>query len=156
MNRKPIYPVHSLWNEIDDMMAEMEGRIARTLGGYNNAFSQRVLPAITGECRVDVMDNEGEAIIIADLPGAEKENIRLKLLDPRTVEISCERKKETEEEDTDKGYFMRERSYGSMKRIVSLPSDVVMAGSNASFKSGVLEVHLKKAEPAAISEISIE
>lgn len=151
-----MYPIHSFWNEVDDMMAEMEGKLAQTFGGYNNAFSQRVLPAITGECRVDVLNNEDEAVIIADLPGAEKENIKLRLVDSKTLEISSEKKDEIEEENKETGYYMRERSYGSMKRLVSLPADVVDAGSTASFKNGVLEVHLKKAEPAAISEISIE
>ena len=156
MIRKRIYPVRSFWNDVDDMMAEMEGKIAQTFGGYNNAFSQRILPAITGECRVDILDHEGEAVIIADLPGAEKEDIKIRLVDSKTLEISYDREKDTEEENKETGYYMRERSYGSMKRVVSLPADVVDAGSTASFKNGVLEIHLKKAEPTAISEISIE
>ncbi|MDD4127218.1 MAG: Hsp20/alpha crystallin family protein, partial [Methanomicrobium sp.] len=97
-----------------------------------------------------------EAVIIADLPGAEKEDIKIKLVDSKTLEISYDREKDTEEENKETGYYMRERSYGSMKRVVSLPADVVDAGSTASFKNGVLEIHLKKAEPTAISEISIE
>ncbi|WFN37580.1 Hsp20/alpha crystallin family protein [Methanomicrobium antiquum] len=156
MIRRGIYPIRSLWNELDDMMAEMEGRFAQTLGGYNNAFSQRVLPAITGECRVDVLDHENEAVIVADLPGAEKEDIKVKLINPRTLEISYDREKENEEENKETGYYMRERTYGSMKRAVLLPADVVEAGSTASFKNGVLEIHLKKSESSSISEISIE
>ncbi|MBN2733953.1 MAG: Hsp20/alpha crystallin family protein [Methanomicrobiaceae archaeon] len=156
MVRRRIYPVHSFWNEIDDMMAEMEGRLAQTFGGYNNAFSQRILPAITGECRVDVLDHDDEVLVVADLPGAEKDDIKVKLIDPKTVELSCQRGKEVEEEDKESGYYMRERSYGSMKRLVALPADVSEADSNATFKNGVLEIHLKKAEPLAISEISIE
>ena len=156
MIRRRIYPVHSWWNEIDDMMVEMEERLAQTFGGYNNAFSQRILPAITGECRVDVLDHENEAIVVADLPCVEKDDIKIKLIDSRTLEVSCQREKNVEEEDKEKGYYMRERSYGSMKRIVSLPADVSEAGSNATFKNGVLEIHLKKAEPVAISEISVQ
>ena len=156
MIKKRIYPVHSWWNEIDDMMVEMEERLAQTFGGYNNAFSQRILPAITGECRVDVLDHEDEAIVVADLPGAEKDDIKVKLIDPRTLELSCQRRNEVEEEDKEKGYYMRERTYGSMKRLVSLPADVLEADSSATFKNGVLEIHLKKAKPAAISEISVQ
>jgi len=115
-----------------------------------------VLPAITGECRVDVLDHENEAVIVADLPGAEKEDIKVKLINPRTLEISYDREKENEEENKETGYYMRERTYGSMKRAVSLPADVVEAGSTASFKNGVLEIHLKKSESSSISEISIE
>ena len=156
MIKRRIYPIHSLWNEIDDMMAEMEGRLAQTFGGYNNAFSQRILPAISGECRVDVIDHEGEAIVVADFPGAKNEDIKVRLLDSRTLELSCHKEKNVEEEDKETGYYMRERSYGSMKRLVSLPADVSEAGSDATFKNGVLEINLKKTEPAAISEISVQ
>ena len=39
---------------------------------------------------------------------------------------------------------MRERKFGSMTRIVPLPKPVTEEKSSATFKNGVLEVHLKK------------
>ena len=79
-------------------------------------MSDRMLPAVRGEFRVDVKEHENEVIVVADLPGIEKEAVSIPLLNPRALEISCERKGETEEKS--KGYYMRERMYGTMRRVV--------------------------------------
>jgi HSP20 family protein len=39
---------------------------------------------------------------------------------------------------------MRERIFGSMSRVITLPADVTDEGANASFKNGILEVRLSK------------
>ncbi|HEU17321.1 MAG TPA: Hsp20/alpha crystallin family protein, partial [Methanolinea sp.] len=117
-------------------------------------ITDRMLPALRGEFRVDVREHDDEVIVVADLPGVEKDDISLKLGSPNTLEIDCERKGEKEEER--EGYYMRERMYGSMKRMVALPRDVEEAGSSASFKNGVLEVRLKKSEKERGKRILIE
>lgn len=143
MIRRRIYPVYSLWNEIDELMNMMENRLAESLSG-ENIFSNRIRPVISGECRVDVIDHEDETYVVADLPGAAKGDIGIKLIDPKTLEISCNRENKREEEDEEKGYYLRERTYGEMVRHVSLPVEVSEEGASASFNNGVLEVHLKK------------
>jgi HSP20 family protein len=104
----------------------------------------RMLPAIRGEFRVDVREHDDEVIVVVDLPGVEKENVSAYLMDPVTLQVSCERKVEKEEES--EGYYMKERSYGSMDRIIDLPAEVTEKGVSTSFKNGVLEVRLKKTE----------
>jgi HSP20 family protein len=42
-----------------------------------------------------------------------------------------------------------ERSYGSFHRVIGLPSGVDDSNVDASFKDGVLEVHLRKKEDTA-------
>jgi HSP20 family protein len=51
---------------------------------------------------------------------------------------------------------MRERIYGSMSRIVALPTDVTEEDSKATFRNGVLEVRLKKTKIPQKSRIEIE
>ena len=147
-----------MWKEMEDMRAELEtmfqqtspgGRILLPAGG-----SDRRLPALRGEFRVDVREHDGEIIVAADLPGVEKENVSLQLLNPRTLEISCERKGEKEEKS--EGYWVRERTYGSLQRIVVLPADVTEADAKASFKNGVLEVRFNKSKISPKSRIEIE
>jgi len=53
-----------------------------------------MIPAIHGEFRVDVRDHEDVTIVAADLPGVEKETVTLSLVNPRALEITCERKQE--------------------------------------------------------------
>jgi HSP20 family protein len=139
------YPFNWMLRDFDDMMNEIESRFSDMSGTRllpPGGMADRLLPAIRGEFRVDVREHEDEVLIIADLPGVEKDDVSLNLINPRTLEISCERKAEKEEKA--EGYFMRERVYGSMTRIVALPNDVTDEGATASFKNGVLEIRLKK------------
>ncbi|TAJ44834.1 Hsp20/alpha crystallin family protein [Methanofollis fontis] len=147
---------HSFWRDFDEMMnemrAEMEGRFQSLL---TETGTGHYLPAIRGEgLRVDVCSHEDEIVVAADLPGADRENVSLRLVTPRLLEIAAIQKQEKEGEE--EGYFMRERVYGSMKRTVSLPAEVTEEGASATFKNGVLEVHLKKVEVERGTLIPIE
>jgi len=53
-----------------------------------------------------------------------------------------ERQDVTEEEK--KGYYLRERTCGSMTRIIPLPADVGEQDADASFRNGVLRDQTKK------------
>ena len=152
------YPFESVWRDIEDMRGELENIFQQVHTGGRllppGGVADRMLPAIRGEFRVDVRDNDDEVIVVADLPGVEKEDVSLQLVNPRALEISCERKGEKEERS--EGFFMRERVYGSMSRVVAVPMDVTENDSSASFKNGVLEVRLKKAKIQPKSRIQIE
>ncbi len=103
----------------------------------------KMLPAQRADFRVDVTEHDNEVIVIADLiPGVSKKDIALSLVNPQTLEISCERKEERKEEK--EGFYLRERSFGSLTRFVPIPQAVTETGSTASFRNGVLEVHLRK------------
>ena len=114
-------------------------------------------------------------VISADLklPELEKpaENIeRMEVKEPKTpVPVSTQvpvvqsddknDKKDDEKEEKKEekeGYFLHERHFGSMARVVPLPKAVTEEGSTASFKNGVLEVHLKKSTKEQKGKISIE
>ena len=90
-----------MWHDMEDMRAEMENLFHQVQTGGRllpaGGVSDRMLPAIRGEFRVDVREHDDEVIIVADLPGIEKEDVSLQLLNPRTIEISCKRTKENEE-----------------------------------------------------------
>jgi HSP20 family protein len=114
----------------------------------------KMLPAQRAGLRVDVADTDKEVVVTADMiPGVLKKDITLTLINPRALEISCERRDENQEEK--EGYFMRERRFGSMTRIVPLPRAVSEEGSSASIKGGVLEVHLKKSEKETKGNIPV-
>jgi len=137
-------------------MAEMESRFQSLLGGIGTRGEEirgRVVPAVR-DFRVDVRDHEDEVIVVADLPGVEKENVAVRLTDPRHLEILSRQTGESQEEAKD--YFMRERIYGQMSRTVLLPAEVTEENSAASFKNGVLEVRLKKAPTETGTAIPIE
>ena len=116
-------PFESIWREMDEMRAELDHVFRQVPSG---ARLLRPVEWAIGCClqsgrefRVDVREHEEDVIVVADLPGADKEAVSLNLLNPRALGISCERRSENEE--TREGYYMRERVSGSMSRIVALP-----------------------------------
>jgi HSP20 family protein len=152
------YPFESMWREMEDMRRDMEILFNQAQTGGRllpaGGVTDRMLPAIRGEFRIDVREQADEVIVVADLPGMEKDTVSLQLINPRALEISCARKSEKEEKE--EGYYMRERVSGSMQRVVRLPAEVTGEDSKASFKNGVLEVHLKKTTISPVSRIEIE
>jgi len=155
------YVFGPLWHEFDDFMAEMETQfnemleeLATTKALPGKDVRARMLPALRGELRVDVKEHDDEVIVAADLPGVEKEDVSIEVLDPRTLRIAFSRQAETKEEG--EGYYVRERTYGTMDRVVKLPTDVTDEGAGATFRNGVLEVRLKKTAPETGKKISIE
>jgi HSP20 family protein len=147
-----------MWREMEEMRAELDQFFSHT--APNDRFllpegtGERKIPAIRGDFRVDVREHDDEVIVVADLPGAEKEMITIGLINPRTLEISCERNHEAE--DKSEGYYVRERTFGTIRRIVTLPADVMEENSRARFKNGVLEVVLHKAKGTIKGRIAIE
>jgi HSP20 family protein len=148
-------------SEFDDILSEMESRFNALLEGFETTpllpgpgMRGRFAAVMRGEFKVDVREKDDEIIVEADLPGVEKEDVTIRLCNPRTLEISSERKGEKEEKR--EGFYMRERAYGMLRRIVGLPADATEDGATASFKNGVLEVHLKKAEGERSKRIPID
>jgi HSP20 family protein len=152
----------SLFDELEDMRNYMESLsrqmydtspVALLPGTGNPAAT--MLPAPRTFVHVDVTEKDDEVVVTADLiPGVSKKDISVDLLNPQALEISCERKEEKKDEK--EGYFMRERSFGSLTRVVPLPKPVTGDGASSVFKNGVLEVHLKKTTKESRGKIPVE
>ncbi|MCL6615408.1 MAG: Hsp20/alpha crystallin family protein [Firmicutes bacterium] len=92
---------------------------------------------------VDVLDRRNELVVRADLPGLEGKDIEV-TVDEDSVTIKGQARVETEEEN--QGYYRRERSYGSFTRVIPLNVPVKPEEAHATFRNGLLEVILPKAE----------
>jgi HSP20 family protein len=150
----------SIFDEIEEMRQRMDEMFGQMVTDTRLALpgpraGRWLTPLGSQDFRVDVLEHDNEVIVTVDLmPGVGKEDISLGLPNPRALEISVEKK--TEEEKEAENYYLRERSYGAARRIVPLPADVTIEGAKASFRNGVLEVHLKKTGKEAGKKISIE
>ncbi|KLK88296.1 heat-shock protein Hsp20 [Methanoculleus sediminis] len=102
----------------------------------------RDFPGLTADFRVDILDHGDEVIVVAELPGAEEDEIRINLLNPQTLRITARRAGPVEEGP--ETYYIHERGDGTLSRMIRLPASVVEEGAGAGFKNGVLEVRLKK------------
>jgi len=137
------YPFGWMLRDFEDMMNDFEGRFGPCGTRFlpPGGLSDRMLPALRGEFRVDVRDHDDEIIVVADLPGIDKDDVSLNLLNPSTLEITSEKK--TDREEKEEGYYMRERISGSMSRIVTLPVNVTEGSAKATFTNGCLKYGLK-------------
>jgi len=112
-----------------------------------------VVPAEIREPFIDVIENDKEIIATAEMPGLEKEDIKINVTEDR-LEISAETKHEEKKEE--KGYIYRERRSGSYYRAVSLPSPVDPDNSKATYKNGVLEIKMPRTEIKKKRPLEIE
>lgn len=89
----------------------------------------------------------------AELPGLSKEDIDIQVRDNRlTLKGERRHEKEVKEEN----YLRVERAYGAFQRVFSLPTDIHPDKIRATFKDGVLEVSIPKAEAAKPKHIKVE
>ena len=97
--------------------------------------------------QIEVLHNDGQFMVRADLPGLTKDDVQVELTD-ELMTISGERKEETEEKR--EGFYRSERTYGSFYRQVPLPEGANTENAAATFHNGVLEITIPvpKVEPS--------
>ncbi len=142
------------WDPIDELR-RMQYRMSRLFEEFPEYLESSQLPS-PRESQVpyvDVIDREKGIVVTADLPGVDKNDIRISVKD-NVLEISAEKKASRENEE--EGYLRRERGYSRFYRAIRLPTPVDESKSEASFNNGVLEINLPKAEKKAGSSIPIK
>ena len=103
---------------------------------------------------VDIVENENELVVKADVPDMKFEDIDVRL-ENRTLTLKGARK--FEKETTEKGGWHRiERSYGSFERSFALPDTVDPEHVKADYKNGTLTVTLPKKEIAKPRQVKVE
>ena len=118
---------------------------------FFRAFFDRGMPAAS--FRVDVRDEGDHYTLKADLPGVEKENVKVSV-DDGVMTISADINES--KEDSREGYLYRERRHGSMRRSFDV-SGVAEEDITAEYRDGVLTLNMPKLEeiPPKAREIAI-
>jgi HSP20 family protein len=101
---------------------------------------------------VDILESKDSYLIRAELPGMKKEDIKVEVKDG-TLVLSGERKSEKLAEGVE--YRHVERVAAKFWRSFSLPETTKADGIEASYKDGVLEMRVPKAEEAKPRQIEI-
>lgn len=104
--------------------------------------------------RLDVTEQAGAYTVNAELPGAKKEDIQVRI-EGDEVSISAEVRGERDEKDG-KRLVHSERYYGKLARSFRLSQDIDEAKVQAKFTDGVLELVLPKKAAASSRQITIQ
>jgi len=103
--------------------------------------------------RVDVIEKDDQIVVRAELPGVRKEDLDVAI---RDTMLTIKADTHSEEEEETGQYFRRERRTGSFSRTLTLPAEVESSKAKASFRDGILELTLPKAEHARAHRVPIE
>lgn len=103
--------------------------------------------------KVDIIDNEKDMLIRAELPGVDKENLDISMTD-NTVTIKAKTSYGKKEEKGD--YYRSEITQGLYTRTIGLPADVDIDQAKSTFKNGVLEITVPKLERSQRRSIKVE
>ncbi|HYY17140.1 MAG TPA: Hsp20/alpha crystallin family protein, partial [Gammaproteobacteria bacterium] len=101
---------------------------------------------------VDIYESDDALILKAELPGFSKEDVNVKIKD-NTLLLSGSRERQADVKE--ENYHRMERSYGGFQRSFLLPATIDQEKVTASYKDGVLELRLPKAESAKARRIAI-
>lgn len=122
----------------------VERRMRRMLEDFGVAPAQ--LPA------ADVYETEKELIVKLDAPGFDEKELALEVSD-HVLTVKGEKTEAKEEKDTT--FYLRERLENRFQRTFAMPTEADMEHIEATFKTGVLEVHVPKLEQATARPIQI-
>ncbi len=108
---------------------------------------QEIYPA------VNIWVNENGAVVTAEIPGVELENLDISVLND-TVTISGTR--ESEEKEGKESFHRKERPVGKFSRTLRLPFKISEDKVEAKYEKGILKLTLPRDESEKPKKIAIK
>jgi HSP20 family protein len=141
------------WNPTRDMMRtrnEMHRLVNEFFRGGNGG--ERGWWTGAWSPAVDMYESDQALTVKAELPGFSKDDVQVEIKD-NVLTLKGERKREHEVKEEQ--YHRVERAFGAFRRSFVLPALIDADKAEATFKDGVLELKLPKAEEAKPKRVSI-
>ena len=137
---EPFRGFEKLGRRMSDFMDEFEKGFSFEMGGFHP--------------RVDITEDDKNLFVHVELPGMEKDQVKISINEEKMLTIKGEKKSEEKKED--KNYVRTERVFGSFSRSFALPEFTDIEKVDAKFENGVLELAIAKTEPPKPKEIKVE
>jgi len=129
-------------------LGELRSRLDRMFGETFDDGARTWTPAI------DVVRDNGNLVVRADIPGIKPEDVKIEVEDD-ILTVSGEHEERKEEKDKDKHFLRRERRYGSFVRSLALPAGVDAKEIKAKTHDGVVEVTIPLPKEAKKETVTI-
>ena len=132
-------------------LVNMQEELNRFVDGFFRGAPRADLTPFTPV--VDIEETAEEFVLRADLPGIQQKDVKVSLMGD-TLTIRGERSWEKEQKN--RNLLRSERAFGTFERSFTLGTPVRAEAVKASYKDGVLEIRVPKAEEARLREIDIQ
>ena len=105
--------------------------------------------------KCDIYEKDGIYTMEMDIPGFNKEDVKIEVDDNDYLTITAEKTSESDSSDDGKNYVRKERCYGKYQRSFYV-GDIDKENIDASFENGILKVTMPKKEEEKSSKKTIE
>jgi HSP20 family molecular chaperone IbpA len=142
----------SIYDELDELRASMDYL-------YQLALEPTEIPLLPVDetpvivCRSlhdlnaeITLDDDEVTVTLDTLPGTGNSRVSMDLPDEMTLAVTCDYG-EDDCVDNEEKHQREERSF-SLRRLIPLPHAVLKQNARASMSHGVLDIHLKRSQPA--------
>ena len=136
------------FRNLTDIQSEVN-RLFDTFGGRpaSPAAAGRWLPA------VDMHETTDELVLTVEVPGVREKDIAVSITGDL---LSIKGERRWEDQAKDQKFLYVERAYGQFERLVQLPMAVQTDKVKATYRDGVLQITLPKAEELKSREVKID
>ena len=152
MDRKLIdFDINDVFEETENMFKSIFNDKGRFLEPFREMNKSNALR----QPLADIRETENEIIVAIEIPGVDKKDIQLNITD-NSLDVKVEKKSDVKIENNEEGFIKTERSCIGFYRSMRLPTRVVPEKAEASYRNGVLEVKIPKAEKENIKTNRIQ
>jgi len=135
----------NIWRELD--------RMQRDMNSLFNEYAPARLRSAPGYPAINIWRNDDGLFLHAEMPGIRVEDIEINI---NANELTLTGQRSMDELPEGAVYLRRERNFGKFSRSIQLPFAVNVDKVQASFKDGVLNIALPKAEAEKPKKIAIK
>ncbi len=142
--------IDDFFDEFDRQFRKQLRLMKKLMKEMNRRFSDL---EIVEQPLMDIRDEGDKYVIEVDLPGVDKKDIELTVLD-HTLKLRAKRKSEYKEKS--ENYVRVEKGFSVYERYIELPPDSDLNNIKAKYEDGVLRIEINKIKSEAGKRISVE
>ena len=102
---------------------------------------------------VDMHETKDDLVLTVEVPGVSEKDVKVSITGDL---ISIKGERRPADEAKEQQYLHVERAYGQFERLIQLPMDVQADKVRATYRDGVLQITLPKAEALKPREVKID